>query len=308
MVRFINATNILIFIFLTVTTIPIYAAELKINSLSVNTQADEDSPHYCLGARSSIPGRLYFSRKSDTGKWDIFWAKFDSTKRSLGKAEMVGPQIQSTGDDQTPFASPEGVFPQWILFSSSKEKSGEQKDIYVSLRDGPLVSGEERGFGPARAINAAGTPLDEDHPWVQDISSKQCLLYYTKKTDDGPQIYRCPGTKAQGTVPTFGEAMAIKEIPTGFSCPTLTPDGKVMLLQGLETNQGHAIYVCYLQMGTWSLPKVIPTLIFENTKQGTKSPRLTRDGKTLYFSSDRPGGKGGLDIYYVAVSDLQLPK
>ena len=285
-----------------------YGAETKIYTLSVNTKADEDDPYYCLGARTSIPGRLYFTRKSETGKWDIFWAKFDSTKRTLGKEEMVGAQIESTGDDQTPFVSPEGVFPQWILFSSSKDKPGSPKDIYVSLRDGPLVSGEERGFGPSRPINEAATSLDESHPWIHDVSTKQCFLYFNKKTEEGLRLFRCQGTKAKGSVPSFAEAKQIEEIPVGFSSPTLTPDGKVMFLQGQEKDQSHAIFVSYLQMGTWTLPKVIPGLVFENAKRGTKSPRLTRDGKTLYFSSDRPGGKGGLDIYYVSVSDLQLPK
>lgn len=110
-----------------------YGAETKIYALSVNTKADEDDPYYCLGARTSIPGRLYFTRKSETGKWDIFWSKFDSTKRTLGKEEMVGAQIESTGDDQTPFVSPEGVFPQWILFLPPRINREAQKTfMYLS--------------------------------------------------------------------------------------------------------------------------------------------------------------------------------
>jgi hypothetical protein len=36
------------------------------------------------------------------------------------------------------------------------------------------------------------------------------------------------------------------------------------------------------------------------------SPCLTRDGKFLYFASDRPGsgGKGGLDLYSIATAEL----
>ncbi len=296
------------FMVIAILNFPCNGAEPKIYSLSINSQADEDSPHYCLGARPSIPGRLYFSRKTEAGKWDIFWSKFDPIKRSLRKEEMVGPQIQSAGDDQAPFVSAEGVYPQWILFSSSKEKSGEQKDIYAALRDGPLVSGEERGFGPPRPINEAATPVDESHPWVHDVSSKQCVLYFTKKTEDGERVFRSTGTKEQGSVPSFGEAKPIEELPQGFCSATLTLDGKMMFLQGQEKDQGYGIYVSHLVMGKWSSPKVIPGLVFDGAKVGTKSPRLTRDGKTLYFSSDKSGGKGGLDIYYVAISDLQIPK
>jgi hypothetical protein len=36
------------------------------------------------------------------------------------------------------------------------------------------------------------------------------------------------------------------------------------------------------------------------------SPCLSRDGTMLYFASDRPGGKGGLDIWMIETA--KLPK
>ena len=32
---------------------------------------------------------------------------------------------------------------------------------------------------------------------------------------------------------------------------------------------------------------------------------LSEDGKTLYFASDRPGGKGGLDIWSIPTAELK---
>jgi hypothetical protein len=34
-------------------------------------------------------------------------------------------------------------------------------------------------------------------------------------------------------------------------------------------------------------------------------PAITADGTRLYFVSDRPGGKGGLDIWTVATAQLK---
>jgi tetratricopeptide (TPR) repeat protein len=38
----------------------------------------------------------------------------------------------------------------------------------------------------------------------------------------------------------------------------------------------------------------------------TSNPCVSRDGKILYFSSDRPGGFGGVDIWKVAIDNLSL--
>ena len=35
-------------------------------------------------------------------------------------------------------------------------------------------------------------------------------------------------------------------------------------------------------------------------------PTISSDGKILYFSSDRPGGYGGMDLYYVNIEDDKI--
>lgn len=48
----------------------------------------------------------------------------------------------------------------------------------------------------------------------------------------------------------------------------------------------------------WSNIKPLP---FNNQAYSVRNPALSADGKTLYFSSDMPGGMGGEDIYKVSV-------
>ncbi len=57
------------------------------------------------------------------------------------------------------------------------------------------------------------------------------------------------------------------------------------------------IYYTKNHNGKWSSPK--PLLGEVNTQYREASFFVSPSGKFAYFSSDRPGGKGGLDIYYV---------
>lgn len=50
---------------------------------------------------------------------------------------------------------------------------------------------------------------------------------------------------------------------------------------------------------SWGNIEMLP---FNSKEFSTSNPSLSRDGKTLYFSSDRPGGTGGVDIWKVAIN------
>ncbi len=66
------------------------------------------------------------------------------------------------------------------------------------------------------------------------------------------------------------------------------------------------IYHSVLKNGRWSKP----TSLVINTLHYESHPHISKDGKTLLFTSDRPGGMGGLDLYSVELdgSDYDEPK
>ena len=54
--------------------------------------------------------------------------------------------------------------------------------------------------------------------------------------------------------------------------------------------------------------KDVTELAINGDQFSTAHPSISKDGKRLYFSSDRPGGLGGMDIYYVNIDESGLPQ
>jgi tetratricopeptide (TPR) repeat protein len=60
------------------------------------------------------------------------------------------------------------------------------------------------------------------------------------------------------------------------------------------------LFKATLENGKWTN---ITSLPFNSKDYSTGNPSLSKDGKTLYFSSNMPGSIGGVDIWKVAVSE-----
>ncbi|TRO62863.1 OmpA family protein, partial [Christiangramia sabulilitoris] len=60
------------------------------------------------------------------------------------------------------------------------------------------------------------------------------------------------------------------------------------------------LYSAKNEGGKWSQVKELP---FNSNEYSVGHPALSPDGKTLYFTSDKPGGLGGTDIYMVSIEE-----
>jgi hypothetical protein len=75
---------------------------------------------------------------------------------------------------------------------------------------------------------------------------------------------------------------------------------KFSYLTGQRESAELKLYVSYKRGGTWSTP--------EQMQIGASGfsychPAISRDGRTLYFASNQPGGKGGMDLYSTSLED-----
>lgn len=80
--------------------------------------------------------------------------------------------------------------------------------------------------------------------------------------------------------------------PDHDACVGLSPDGSKIILY--RSDNGGDLYISEIQGEKWSDPVPLSEI---NTSHWESSASLTVDGKYLYFTSDKPGGFGGSDIY-----------
>ncbi len=96
------------------------------------------------------------------------------------------------------------------------------------------------------------------------------------------------------------EGNNINNAKTWESSATLSPDGKTLYFTSNKKDSygGLDIYTSQWDesLKAWGAPKNLGPVI--NTKFNEETPFLSKDGKTLYFSSQGHNSMGGFDIFY----------
>ncbi len=96
---------------------------------------------------------------------------------------------------------------------------------------------------------------------------------------------------------TLGEAFATDIINEGAI--TFSPDGRMMVFARGNSGKRKGtndvnLYMSFYKQGKWSEPQL---MTISDVNAWDSTPAFSRDGKTLYFSSNRPGGQGENDLY-----------
>ena len=114
---------------------------------------------------------------------------------------------------------------------------------------------------------------------------------------------------------TFSEPVPVTEVNTKFhdGPATVSADGNTMYFASESFNEGDFerdkakklkygqvyLYKATKDGDKWGNVKALP---FTSKAYSTSNPSLSKDGKTLYFSSNMPGSIGGNDVWKVAVN------
>ena len=252
-----------------------------INLEKLNTDADEEDP--C--PTPDDLGLLYAVKKKK--HYDIYQSKRATKAAAFGAGK---PFLADRGADvRAPF------FHQGKYYFASNEVPDKKFEDLKNF-DIYLQVGTQRANPIIADINSKD---NEMYPWVTPAGKE---IYYSRQTKDGWKLFVANG-------PNPGPIGKSKEVgfAADFHRATVAGNGLTMYLQGpLEDGKIGIFRSKRGKVGEpWSKPEPVSALNHAESKKGDMQPALTADGTRLYFASDRPGGKGGLDIWMVPTAQLK---
>jgi hypothetical protein len=200
-------------------------------------------------------------------------------------------ELNSAFDDSAPHLSWDELT---VYFSRRPTSDTDPFKLYYAQRSSPSDT-----FGtPALLPNlnsAADAGLNDLQPMV---AKNDLALYFT--SDRASTFDLFTATRTTGGSPSqspFGNVAPLTNLnhsDRSESRPFLSADA-TELWYTANAGSGQPFQI-YRALGpTFATGSAIPDL---NTAGANSSPTLSADGLTMYFSSDRTGGTGGLDIWF----------
>ena len=203
---------------------------------------------------------------------------------------------------------------QWFLRSDRElgyEKEAENMLAELNLKETFLANPVPFNPQPARNLN---TRWDE---YLAALTTDGSSIYFTRRSKkknkyDGPgaqlrsveEFSSAVSTGEHQGMPAFEEGTAL-EAPFNTQYneggPSITADNRFMVFTICERNpktgaQNCDLYYTTYEYGVWNGIRPMPEGI-NRPESWESQPTISPNGDILYFTSDRKGGYGGLDLY-----------
>lgn len=202
-------------------------------------------------------------------------------------------------------------------YAKSKEVLARCKGQQLSLQDSKQVEmflksadfaveaiKHPRKFQPKNLGPGINTATDELMP---TITADERFIYFTRLDRSGymleENIYVSTDSASAWSTAQMVEA-PISLYSYNDGATGISPSGKYLFFTSCERPGGMGNCDIWLAVKTetgFGKPRNMGNVI--NTRGKDIQPSISGDGRTLYFASNRPGGYGGLDIWYSVLQD-----
>ncbi len=262
------------------------------NLTEVNSIHSDFAPYV-----SASGDRLYFSSVREGSNEDFYVSDFEDNRWRTPYS--LGEPVNTDANEGSMAISSDGNL---IVFTAcGRTDSYGGCDLYYSERSGESWS-EPRNLG--RYVNSSGW---DGHP---SISSDGKWLYYSSDRYGGfgsRDIWRSP-LRENG----WGKPENLKypiNNARDQASPFIHPDGTTLYFASAGHGGLGMLDVFKAEMdssGNWSEPINLGPPV--NTPGSDYFFSIPAKGDIIYFASDRQGGYGGFDIYWLPLSEALRPK
>jgi len=259
---------------------------------TVNTSFTDANP-----ALSSDCLTLFFDsdRSGGQGHSDIWMSTRESTEVLFGEPVNLGAPINTGAAEGSPDLSSDGL----ILFWNSNRPGSQVADLWMATRksmNDPF--GDPINLGP----NVNSEYGDE----APAISADSLTLLFRSDRPGGQGDYDVWMSIRKSVSDSFGKPVNLGQLVNTSSregFPTLSSDGLTLLLYSRRSG-GLGDMDLYVSTRNWiSAPFGEPVNLGSpvNSPAWEGCPELSSDDQTLFFTSNRPGGEGGHDLWMAPI-------
>lgn len=257
-----------------------------------------NSPYQDFGPALSKDGlSLYFTsdRPGGFGFMDLWVSQRPSRDDAWGTPMNLGGVINTAASENVPALSRDG---HWLFFNSTRPGGLGGQDIWASWRANPQDDfAWETPFNLGPGVNSAVG--DVNPSYFENANGGAPLLYFTSNRPGGPGLFDVYESQL-GPDGVFEPATLVSELSSAApeQMPSIRFDGLEIFFRrnpaGDASNGELWTSTRDTVLDPWSPPVILEAPI--NSDYGEQHVHIA-DRQTLYFSSDRPGGLGALDIY-----------
>ncbi|MDF3076511.1 MAG: OmpA/MotB domain protein [Sphingobacteriaceae bacterium] len=210
---------------------------------------------------------------------------YPGTYLGLGESEL------NTGDYQNALQH----FTKYLAYSNISDASKKLVSKYV--KDCQFSIEAIKKPVPFKPENLGASVNTKDQEYLPVVTADEETLIFTRRKNNMEDFYKSVKVDNQWSNSQY----LSKDINTdiyneGAQC--ISPDGLYLFFTGCNRPDGMGrcdIYVSRREGKGWSKPFNLGAPV--NTPGWESQPTLSADGRILYFTSTRPGGLGGYDIY-----------
>lgn len=194
---------------------------------------------------------------------------------------------------------------QWVdkyMATVPPESRSGKAAAYRQKTYGFALDFEERhradtfSFNPVNLGDSINSPRSEYYP---SFTIDDSLLVFTRRMQGIREDFYSSRLLPNGQYTAARAISGVLNEQPAKGGINMAPDGDWMFFAGNFAGMGFGdfdIYQCLSSPDGWSEPFNLGPNI--NTEFWESSPAISPDKQTLYFSSTRPGGYGGRDIYF----------